>query len=267
MGRDHLAQIAAICPRPASRKTARLLCDYTAALGHAHAPEPKSSNVNCFDNVSAIQFIPWLNLLLFTLRFKCTYYLSSNTAALRTDTAPEFDTIFLSYVKKKGFQMSLSSSSRTGILAAVIIGGSVSREAIIPRTMSVDAISVLFETGGSISEEKRKEPKVSIDRKTAPTRAQKEEVEPHLISPRPWLCRLLELLSCLTGQLRDHYVKYSKFIPLTSTTLKVYKAKGEGILGLYLDKFEAWLTAALEDAATSGQVAHDEEQTERDGKT
>ncbi|GBP56996.1 hypothetical protein EVAR_88625_1 [Eumeta japonica] len=50
-------------------------------------------------------------------------------------------------------------------------------------------------------------------------------------------------------QLQDHYTnEFSKYMALTSATLKVNKATYEGILGMYLSKSEARLTAALKDA-------------------
>ncbi|GBP69959.1 hypothetical protein EVAR_85727_1 [Eumeta japonica] len=133
--------------------------------------------------------------------------------------------------------------------------------------------------GASTSKPKRKKPKVPIDPKIAPIRAQKGEVDP----PVPITVR----------QLRDHYVnafsEFIRFIELSSKYLKVLKVTCQGILGLYLDESEARLTAALEDAeaaiyendsqtivkgkmstihmaaysATSDLMALDEEQTER----
>ncbi|GBP77744.1 hypothetical protein EVAR_55409_1 [Eumeta japonica] len=79
----------------------------------------------------------------------------------------------------------------------------------------------------STSEAKKKEPKVPIDPKTVPTRAQKGKVDP----PAPVTVK----------QIRDDYANaFSKFIALTSATLKGHKA-----------------------TATSGLVTLDEEQTER----
>ncbi|GBP37729.1 hypothetical protein EVAR_23779_1 [Eumeta japonica] len=167
-----------------------------------------------------------------------------------------------------------------------------------PRTLSVDAMSVSFETGAVVDrlrdrptesnhpsftrnkyipiQAKRKKPTVPIDLKTAPRRAQKGEVDPQ--APVP------------IRRLRDHYANaFSEFKAHTSATLKVHKATCEGILRLYRDKSEAQLTTVLRSAkasiydndsqtilrrkmsiiymitysATNGLMALDKEQTDR----
>ncbi|GBP53429.1 hypothetical protein EVAR_17504_1 [Eumeta japonica] len=90
----------------------------------------------------------------------------------------------------------------------------------------------------STSQVKRKKPTVPIDPKTAPTRAQKGEVDS--LAPVP------------IRRLRDHYSNaFSESIALTSATLKVHKATCEGILRLCRDKSEAQSTTALENAETA----------------
>ncbi|GBP41153.1 hypothetical protein EVAR_31278_1 [Eumeta japonica] len=92
-----------------------------------------------------------------------------------------------------------------------------------------------YRQGASTSQAKRKKPTVPIDPKTAPTRAQKGEIDPPALVP--------------IRRLRDHYaIAFSEFIALTSATLKVHKAMCEGILKLYQDQSEAQLTAVLKNA-------------------
>ncbi|GBP85158.1 hypothetical protein EVAR_61003_1 [Eumeta japonica] len=109
---------------------------------------------------------------------------------------------------------------------------------------------VKYPQGANTSQVKRKKPTVPINPKTAPTRAQKGEV---VDPPVPVPVR----------RLRDHYALL-KFIVLTLATLKVHKATCEGILSLYQVKFEAWLTAALENAKAA--IYHSDSQTILRGK-
>ncbi|GBP15768.1 hypothetical protein EVAR_93950_1 [Eumeta japonica] len=153
------------------------------------------------------------------------------------------------------FEISMKRNTFDAYLLLSTLGDAGSGKAISSRTISVDAILVSFETGEVVDRLECIKEVYDIvvyeDREQVRWRDnEKVEIANGLLSPTNENEKdEVDLPAPVSvKQVRNHYMNanaFLDFIALTSATLKVHNATCEQILGLYLDKSEARLTAAL----------------------